>query len=165
MTLQTSPSTSHQDNTKTRTHIRRFNPCIDGIKIVLNEEEEEEATGLKEPKEKNDTFPSFTVQLDDTTWNSSIEFLGSTADPNWNLRLYLQTHAQNIALGIAPPSRRCRCRVPNTIKKMKEAVDKVVTEQSAGKINDGEFPCSLVHWEISTRPRVQRSPSNVYYLL
>ena len=113
---------------------------IDSIKVVLNDEDDEdEAIGPKEPKERGDTFPPFTVQLDDPAGNSFIEFLGSTADPKWNLRTYTRTHAQNVALGIAAPDDFGVESDPNAIKKMKEAVDKAVTEESAGEIKDDEI--------------------------
>ena len=118
----------------------KIQSIIDSIKIVLNDkDDEDEATGPKEPKERGDTFPPFTVQLDDPAGNSFIEFLGSTADPKWNLRTYTRTHAQNVALGIAAPDDVSVESDPNAIKKMKEAVDKAVTEESAGEIKDDEI--------------------------
>lgn len=119
----------------------KIQSIIDSIKVVLNDDEEEgeEATGPKGPKEKSETFPPFTVQLDDPAGNSFIEFLGSTADPKWNLRTYARTHAQNVALGIAAPDGADAESDPNAIKRMKEAVDKAVTEQSAGEIRDDEI--------------------------
>jgi len=115
----------------------KIQSIIDSIKIVIDDgEEEEEVTG---PKERSDTFPPFTVQLDDPAGNSFIEFLGSTADPKWNLRTYPRTHAQNVALGIAAPDDTDAESDPNAIKKMKGAVDKAATEQSAGEIKDDEI--------------------------
>ena len=113
---------------------------INNIRAVLGDEEEGEgATGPKEPKERNDAFPPLTVQLDDPAGNSFIEFLGSTADPKWNLRTYARTHAQNVILGIAAPDEADPESDPNAIKKMKEAVEQAVTEQSAGEIKDDEI--------------------------
>ena len=129
------PLRKHQDENA----YTKIQSIIDNIKDVLNERDDEEATGPKEPRENNDTFPPFTVQLDDPAGNSFIEFLGSAADPNWNLRTYARTHAQNVALGIASPDDVDAESDPNTIKKMKAAVDKAVTEQSAGEINDDEI--------------------------
>lgn len=127
---------------------------IDSIRVVLNEDEEE-AAGPKEPKGENNTFPPFTVQLDDPAGNSFIEFLGSTADAKWNLRTYVRTHAQNVALGIAAPDDANVESDPNAIKRMKEAVDKVITDQSGGEIKDDEifvFPgsCSSCHQPLDT---------------
>jgi zinc finger protein len=128
---------------------------IDSIKVVLNDEEEDETTGPKEPKDKDHTFPPFTVQLDDPAGNSFIEFLGSTADPKWNLRTYVRTHAQNVSLGIAAPDDFGVESDPNALKKVKAAVDALTTEQSGGDIKDDEifvFPgsCSSCHRPLDT---------------
>jgi len=119
----------------------KIQSIIDNIKAVLgdDEEEDEETTGPKKTKEESDTFPPFTVQLDDPAGNSFIEFLGSTADPKWNVRTYARTHAQNVALGIAAPDGVGAESDPNAIKKMKEAVDQAVDKQSAGEIKDDEI--------------------------
>ena len=121
----------------------KIQSIIDSIRVVLDEEgeenEDDEATGPKEPRGENHTFPPFTVQLDDPAGNSFIEFLESTADPKWNLRTYARTHAQNVALGIAAPDDANAESDPNAIKKMKEAVDQAVTEQTAGEIKDDEI--------------------------
>ena len=120
----------------------KIQSIIDNIKVVLDDDEEDEhqdATGPKETKEKDHIFPPFTVQLDDPAGNSFIEFLDSTADPKWNLRTYARTHAQNVALGIAAPDGVDAESDPNAIKKIKEAVDQAVTEQSAGEIKDDEI--------------------------
>ena len=115
----------------------KIQSIIDNIKTVLNDDEG--VTGPKEPKEKSHAFPPFTVQLDDPSGNSFIEFLGSTADPKWDLRTYARTHAQNVELGIAAPGDASAESDPNAIKRMKEAVDKAATEQSAGEIKDDEI--------------------------
>lgn len=46
-------------------------------------------------------MPAFTIKLDDPTGNSFIEFIGSMADPKWNLRTYNRTRQQNIDLGFS----------------------------------------------------------------
>jgi zinc finger protein len=142
----------HQDeNTYTK-----IQSIINNIKIVLDDhDDEDEAARPKEPKETGEPFPPFTVQLDDPAGNSFIEFLGSTADPKWNVRTYTRTYAQNISLGIAAPDDVGVESDPGAIKKMKEAVDKVVTEQSAGEIKDDEifiFPgsCSSCNRPLDT---------------
>ena len=114
---------------------------IDGIKAVLDDDEgdDEEATGPNQTREGNRAFTPFTVQLDDPAGNSFIEFLGSTADPKWNLRTYARTHAQNVALGIAAPDDVAAESDPNVIQKMKAAVDEAVAGQSAGEIKDDEI--------------------------
>jgi len=119
----------------------KIQSIIDGIKAVLGDDEgeDEEVTEQKVPREENHTFTPFTVQLDDPAGNSFIEFLGSTADPKWNLRTYARTHAQNVALGIAAPDDADGELDPNAIQKMKAAVDEAVAGQSAGEIKDDEI--------------------------
>ncbi|KAL0064868.1 nucleolar zinc-finger protein [Marasmius tenuissimus] len=71
------------------------------------EEEEEEGEGEGEGQggvgkasEKDKPMPAFTIKLDDPSGNSWIEFIGSMADPQWNLRTYPRTLEQNVALGL-----------------------------------------------------------------
>lgn len=45
----------------------------------------------------------FTVKLDDPAGDSFLEFVGSMADPKWNLRTYRRTRQQNIELGLINP--------------------------------------------------------------
>ncbi|KAI8996384.1 zf-ZPR1-domain-containing protein [Trametes punicea] len=79
---------------------------------VVGEDEEEEiadedATGevktSKRASEMDTPMQPFTVRLDDPAGNSFIEFVGSMADPKWNLRTYHRTREQNIALGLIAP--------------------------------------------------------------
>ena len=134
----------------------KIQTIIDSIKAVLgDDEEEEEAIGSKESREKNDAFPPFTVQLDDPAGNSFIEFIGSTADPKWNLRTYVRTHAQNVALGIAAPDDVDVESDPNAIQKMRDAIEKATAEESGGEIKDDEifvFPgsCSSCYRPLDT---------------
>ncbi|EJD47923.1 zf-ZPR1-domain-containing protein [Auricularia subglabra TFB-10046 SS5] len=44
----------------------------------------------------------FTVELDDPSGNSFVEFLGSMADPKWHMSQFHRTPAQNESLGLAP---------------------------------------------------------------
>jgi zinc finger protein len=119
------------------------------------EEEDEGPNGPKEPKGKSNTFPWLTVQLDDPAGNSFIEFLGSTADPKWNLRTYARTRAQDVSLGIASPDDVDVDSDQNAIQKIKEAVEKSVSDQSGDEIKDDEilvFPgsCSSCHRPLDT---------------
>jgi hypothetical protein len=45
-------------------------------------------------------MPAFTLKLDDPAGNSWIEFVGSMADPKWNMRTYARTFQQNVDLGL-----------------------------------------------------------------
>ncbi|KAJ7760333.1 ZPR1 zinc-finger domain-containing protein [Mycena olivaceomarginata] len=46
--------------------------------------------------------PAFTLKLDDPAGNSWIEFMGSMADPKWNMRTYPRSLQQNVDLGLQP---------------------------------------------------------------
>jgi zinc finger protein len=45
----------------------------------------------------------FAVRLDDPAGNSFLEFIGSTADPKWNLRTYTRSREDDIAIGLVAP--------------------------------------------------------------
>ncbi|PSR73813.1 hypothetical protein PHLCEN_2v10383 [Hermanssonia centrifuga] len=91
----------------------KIETIINGIKEILADEEDEEG----EEEDKNTVGPvkvsrsskkdvpmkPFTVILDDPTGNSFIEFVGSMADPKWNLRTYRRTRQQNIDLSLINP--------------------------------------------------------------
>ncbi|KAI0285957.1 zf-ZPR1-domain-containing protein [Russula aff. rugulosa BPL654] len=71
---------------------------IDKLKAIVPDENGGVSTGttnLEIP------MPHFTVELDDPTGNSFIEFKDSMAsDPNWNFKTYRRTQEQNVALGL-----------------------------------------------------------------
>ena len=67
--------------------------------ILGDDKDEESQAGTAAGKESL-PMPAFTVKLDDPAGNSFIEFIGSMADPKWNLRTYPRTLQQNIALGL-----------------------------------------------------------------
>ncbi|CAE6466656.1 unnamed protein product [Rhizoctonia solani] len=74
--------------------------------ILGNDDEgegEKETTGPVETKSASKLdkpLKPFTVQLDDPTGNSWIEFYGSIDDPKWSMRQYERTPEQNAAIGI-----------------------------------------------------------------
>jgi len=72
-------------------------------KILGHYEDKNCTTAPPEAAEKKHDIPmpAFTIKLDDPSGNSFIEFLGSMADPRWNLRTYNRTRQQNIDLGLA----------------------------------------------------------------
>ncbi len=90
----------------------KIETIINGLKEILADEEEE---GEEEDKntvgpvkvskasKKDVPMKPFTVILDDPTGNSFIEFVGSMADPKWNLRTYRRTRQQNIDLSLINP--------------------------------------------------------------
>ncbi|KAJ7139518.1 ZPR1 zinc-finger domain-containing protein [Mycena epipterygia] len=76
------------------------------LKEILGDEEDEEESA--EPKIQVGTaakklhipMPAFTLKLDDPAGDSWIEFVGSMADPKWNMRTYPRTFQQNVDLGL-----------------------------------------------------------------
>ncbi|KAJ7232840.1 zf-ZPR1-domain-containing protein [Mycena haematopus] len=77
------------------------------LKEILGDEEDDENEST-EPKVQVGTasqklhlpMPAFTVKLDDPSGNSWIEFIGSMADPKWNMRTYARSFQQNVDLGL-----------------------------------------------------------------
>jgi zinc finger protein len=59
-----------------------------------DDEKRQSAPGLVE-------FLPFTIELDDPSGNSFIEFIGSIADSAWNMRKYERTRQQDVKLGLA----------------------------------------------------------------
>ena len=65
-----------------------------------------DAAGPVQPQkaaEKDAPLRPFTVRLDDPAGNSFLEFVGSMADPKWNMRTYRRTRQQNVDLGLVSP--------------------------------------------------------------
>lgn len=79
----------------------KIQALINSLKEILGEHEEIDDTDPSKVVEQNKPMPAFTVQLDDPSGNSFIEFIGSMADPKWNLRTYPRTRQQNIDLGFS----------------------------------------------------------------
>jgi zinc finger protein len=76
---------------------------IDKLKAIVPDEDEDSEEGIAPTGSANleAPMPHFTVELDDPTGNSFIEFRGSMAsDPNWNFKTYRRTQEQNVALGL-----------------------------------------------------------------
>ncbi|KAJ6577116.1 ZPR1 zinc-finger domain-containing protein [Mycena sp. CBHHK59/15] len=77
------------------------------LKEILGDEEDEEQDSGEAKvqvgvaaKKLHLPMPAFTLKLDDPSGNSFIEFVGSMADPKWNMRTYPRTLQQNIDLGL-----------------------------------------------------------------
>lgn len=82
---------------------KKIQSILDAIKEILgdNDDEDEETVGpVKKASEQDSPLKPFTVRLDDPAGNSFVEFVGSMADPKWNLRTYKRTKEQNIELGL-----------------------------------------------------------------
>ena len=85
---------------------KKIEELLDKIRAILgsdDEEDEDDSSGMKTRAEKDADLPPMhpiTLKLDDPSGNSFIEFVGSMADPKWNLRTYIRTLEQDIALGL-----------------------------------------------------------------
>ncbi|KAJ6498025.1 zf-ZPR1-domain-containing protein [Mycena vitilis] len=85
----------------------KIDVLVGKLKEILGDEEEEEEES-DAPKIQVGTaaqklhlpMPAFTLKLDDPAGNSWIEFVGSMADPKWNMRTYPRTFQQNVDLGL-----------------------------------------------------------------
>lgn len=78
---------------------KKIQDIIDACKDYLGDEDDEDEEDGKERKPVQPMKP-FTVKIDDPAGNSFIEFVGSMADPKWNMRTYHRTFEQNVALGL-----------------------------------------------------------------
>ncbi|TFK51702.1 zf-ZPR1-domain-containing protein [Heliocybe sulcata] len=77
----------------------KIQEIVDGLTEIVGEKDGETRAGDDEEKLPR----SITVKLDDPAGNSFVEFVGSMADPKWNLRTYHRTKQQNIDLGLIAP--------------------------------------------------------------
>jgi len=76
---------------------------VDKLKAIVPDEDEVSEEGIVPTGAANleAPMPHFTVELDDPTGNSFVEFRDSMAsDPNWNFKTYRRTQEQNVALGL-----------------------------------------------------------------
>ena len=87
---------------------KKIEELLDKIRAILgssddDDEKMQQQSGMKTRAERDADLPPMhpiTLKLDDPSGNSFIEFVGSMADPKWNLRTYIRTLEQNIALGL-----------------------------------------------------------------
>ena len=88
---------------------KKIERMLTAFRAILGETEDDdevdgEANGPVEKASAKDLpMEPFTVKLDDPAGNSFVEFVGSMADPKWNLRTYKRTREQNIVLGLVAP--------------------------------------------------------------
>ncbi|KAJ7924396.1 zf-ZPR1-domain-containing protein [Mycena leptocephala] len=85
----------------------KIEALVGRLKEILGDEddEDEELDVLKvkvgtAAQKLHIPMPAFTLKLDDPAGNSWIEFVGSMADPKWNMRTYPRTFQQNVDLGL-----------------------------------------------------------------
>jgi zinc finger protein len=85
----------------------KIQALVDKLRMVVPDEDEEgdvqAAASNAASKEADHDFPPFTVKLDDPAGNSFVEFLGSMADPKWNMRTYRRTLEHHLELGLVTP--------------------------------------------------------------
>ena len=82
---------------------KKIEELLDNIRVILGSDDEEDDSGMKTRAENDTELPPMqpiTLKLDDPSGNSFVEFVSSMADPKWNLRTYIRTLEQNIALGL-----------------------------------------------------------------
>ncbi|KAG6900071.1 hypothetical protein C0993_003421 [Termitomyces sp. T159_Od127] len=76
---------------------------LDKLQAILGDDDDDagqDEVAAKKASDKDAPLPAFTLRLDDPAGNSWIEFMGSMADPKWNMRQYRRTLEQNVALGL-----------------------------------------------------------------
>ncbi|OSD03048.1 zf-ZPR1-domain-containing protein [Trametes coccinea BRFM310] len=112
--------------------------CRDIVGEDEEEDADENATGeVKAPKrasEMDTPLQPFTIRLDDPAGNSFAEFVGSMADPKWNLRTYHRTREQNIFLGLIAPDEPA----PEANAEGQAAAKKEDEEQTDEPLNENE---------------------------
>ena len=96
----------------------KIEALITKLKLILPDEDDEESSSvgpveIQKSSRKDIPMPIFTVKLDDPAGRSFIEFIGSMADPKWNLRTYRRTKEQNIALGLVAPDEAVEPQAPS----------------------------------------------------
>ncbi|KAL5531321.1 hypothetical protein ACEPAG_4198 [Sanghuangporus baumii] len=88
---------------------KKIEEILTAFRAILGEGEDtnqvdgDTSAAVEKASEKDLPMEPFTIKLDDPAGNSFIEFVGSMADPKWNLRTYSRTREQNIMLGLAAP--------------------------------------------------------------
>jgi zinc finger protein len=114
----------------------KIKTIIERCKSVMGDYEDDDdiddATREQRQREKNDPerkFVPITMALDDPTGNSFIEFMGSTADPRWNMRVYTRMLQQNIDLGLVAPEDVDAVAQPTTAKDGVEALKQVLASK------------------------------------
>ncbi|KAF9042000.1 zf-ZPR1-domain-containing protein [Hymenopellis radicata] len=81
----------------------KIETLLDKLKPIIGEDDSDDETDEKvitKASTKELPMPAFTLRLDDPAGNSFIEFVGSMADPKWNMRTYPRSLEQNVALGL-----------------------------------------------------------------
>lgn len=119
----------------------KIQALIDKFKEILadNDDDDDEVDTVGAVKSKSAAYkdapmPAFTVKLDDPSGNSFLEFVGSMADPKWNMRTYHRTKENNIALGLVAPDEQDGS---SALKPILESDDNAAKEDIGGGL-EGE---------------------------
>ena len=89
----------------------KIESILERCREVVPDDGEDDADGdatdpvktAKKASEVDTPLKPFTVKLDDPAGNSFAEFVGSMADPKWNMRTYHRSRQQNVELGLVAP--------------------------------------------------------------
>ncbi|KAF7306282.1 Zinc-finger protein ZPR1 [Mycena indigotica] len=81
----------------------KIEELIGKLKEIVIDDDEEATEPLSATKKAELPMPAFTIRLNDPAGNSWIEFIGSMADPKWNMRTYSRSLQDNITLGLVAP--------------------------------------------------------------
>lgn len=121
----------------------KLETLLDKLRAVLGDEDEESGSGSEKP------LVPFTVQLDDPTGNSWIEFYGSMDDPKWSMRQYERTVEQNVAIGLVSPDEAAGVRA----KHVSSAEEALGAEDGLPNEEIYSFPgsCTSCHAPLETR--------------
>lgn len=90
-----------ENHDKIQVIIDRLNECLH------NDQSTDEGAEKGDTNKKN-TFKPFTVVIDDPAGNSFIQFLGTTGDVKWSMRVYNRTREQNVQLGLVSEDQEAR---------------------------------------------------------
>ncbi|KAF5352256.1 hypothetical protein D9757_012513 [Collybiopsis confluens] len=101
---------------------KKIQGIIEKLQRILGDKDEEDESNNEgsqvRASEKDPPMPAFTVTVDDPSGNSWIEFIGSMADPKWNMRTYPRTLKQNIALGLVAAPDETAAGITQTTAKL-----------------------------------------------
>ena len=125
---------------------KKIEELLDKIRAILGSDDDEEI-GTKTRAEKDAELPPMhpiTLKLDDPSGNSFIEFVGSMADPKWNLRTYIRTLEQNIALGLVG--------VDDEVARKNDEMKQRVTMQAQAHFDVAEKGGEVVEEDGSVKP-------------
>lgn len=79
----------------------KIQSMLDKLREVIPEGDENETEAAGSLRNNPDrVLTPFTVKLEDPSGNSFVEFIGSMADPKWNMREYKRSREDNVLLGL-----------------------------------------------------------------